>query len=160
LQVTRTSLRETVSRLRTSVVVARSRRSGQREQQLVPQIFSAAFTTLAAWRIPRSGSRRVAATHFRSRFESFRHGRRRIHLGGRTGRTERKHLKIFVHSQLPPDLVSKLSLSDCLGRRNTRSGCGLRASKVFTELDAEAPMARTASIKHGFRSLIVVTRQD
>jgi len=124
----------------------------QRQQQLVRRNLQlSALTTLAAVANSSLRIEEIARNTLQVALDSSGMEGGGIHLAD----AERKHLKLFVHIQLPPDLVGELTdLAWGEGTPGLVAASG--QAKVFTDLAAEAPMARPASIKHGFRSLIVV----
>jgi PAS domain S-box-containing protein len=124
----------------------------QRQQQLVRRNLQlGALTTLAAVANSSLKIEEIARNTLQVAVESTGMEGGGIHLAD----ADRKRLKLFVNMGLPDELVSEL---DDLAWGEGLPGLVATSGqvKIFTDLASEAPLARPASIKHGFRSLIAV----
>jgi PAS domain S-box-containing protein len=124
----------------------------QRQQQLLRRNRQlSALTTLAAVANSSLKIEEIAHNTLQVALESSGMEGGGIHLAD----AGRKRLRLFVHIGLPADLVSELSdLAWGEGIPGLVAASG--QVRVFSDLAAEAPMVRPASLKHGFRTLIVV----
>jgi PAS domain S-box-containing protein len=123
----------------------------QRQQQLVRRnVQLSALTTLAAVANSSLRIEEIARNTLRVALESTGMEGGGIHLAD----ADRKRLKLFVHMGIPADLEEEVrDLAWGEGTPGVVAASG--QTKLYTDLAAEAPMARPASIRHGFRSLII-----
>jgi PAS domain S-box-containing protein len=123
----------------------------QRQQQLMRRNLQlGALTTLAGVANSSLKIEEIARNTLEVAIESTGMEGGGIHLADNEG----KRLRLFVHMGLPEELVQELS--DLAWGEGTPGMVAASGQvKVFTDIASEAPMARPASIKHGFRSLIV-----
>jgi PAS domain S-box-containing protein len=123
----------------------------QREQELVRRNAQlSALTTLAAVTNSSLQIEEIARNTLQVAIKSTGMEGGVIHLAD----PERKRLKLFVHLGVPADLEEEL--------RDLAWGEGIPGvvaesghARVFSDLAMEAPMVRSATIRHGFRSLVV-----
>ncbi len=124
----------------------------RRQQQLVRRNRQlSALTTLAAVANSSLKIEEIARNTLQVALENSGMEGGGIHLAD----AERKRLRLFVQIGLPADLVTELS-DMAWGEGIPGMVAASGQTRVFSDLAAEAPMARPASIKHGFRTLIVV----
>ena len=124
----------------------------QRQQQLLRRNRQlAALTTLAAVANSSLKIEEIARNTLAVALESTGMEGGGIHLAD----TARQHLQLYVHIGLPEDLVGELR-SVAWGEAVTGVVAATGEPKTFSDLSTEAPMARPAAAKHGFKSLIVV----
>ncbi len=124
----------------------------QRHQQLMRRNLQlGALTTLAAVANSSLKIEEIARDTLKVALESTGMEGGSVHLAD----DGRNRLKLFLHLGLPGELVDEL--------RDLAWGEGIPGmvvasgqAKVFTDIAAEAPMARPAAAKHGFKSLIMV----
>ncbi len=124
----------------------------QRQQQLLRRNRQlAALTTLAAVANSSLKIEEIARNTLAVALENAGMEGGGIHLA----EPDRRHLRLYVHMGLPDDLVNELRTVPW-GEAVTGIVAATGEPKTFSDLATEAPMARPAASKHGFKSLIVV----
>jgi PAS domain S-box-containing protein len=124
----------------------------QRQQQLLRRNRQlAALTTLAAVANSSLNIEEIARNTLEVALESTGMEGGGIHLA----EPDQKHLRLYIHTGLPEELVDQLRMVPW-GETVTGSVAASGQAKMVSDLASEAPMARPAARKHGFKALIVV----